>query len=250
MRSVFRSARIFIQNRAFQKWKRENPSKNFSDYFAEIVRPGLQRGQAHPTLGGNLPGSAFGEAAGKLFKMLIANGLNMDDVCVDYGCGTLRVGVHVIKYLQRGAYWGLDVDAAVLDEGRKLIGNSLLTDKAPHLRVISPSSIAEAAAAKPRILFSISVLVHVAPEDLEAYFQNILTIIDDSGVAIIRGRWSVSETVQFSGQSWVHSEITMQEIVSGLGGEMRIVEQTESWLHDFGIPVKKGIIHISKARPC
>ena len=151
LRSVFRSARIFTQNRAFQKWKRENPSKHFSDYFAEIVRPGLQRGQAHPTLGRNLPGSAFGEAAKKTLKMLIANGLNEDDVCVDYGCGTLRVGVHVIKYLQRGAYWGLDVDEAVLEEGRKLVGNSLLTGKAPHLHVISPRSIAEAAAAKPKI---------------------------------------------------------------------------------------------------
>ena len=152
LRSVFRSARIFTQNRAFQKWQRENPSKNFSDYFAEIVRPGLQRGQAHPTLGRNLSGSAFGEAAGKMLKMLIANGLNKDDVCVDYGCGTLRVGVHVIKYLQRGAYWGLDVDDAVLEEGRKLVGNSLLTDKAPHLHVISPRSIAETAAAKPKII--------------------------------------------------------------------------------------------------
>ena len=131
LRSVFRSARIFTQNRAFQKWQRENPSKNFSDYFAEIVRPGLQRGQAHPTLGRNLPGSAFGEAAGKMLKMLIANGLNKDDVCVDYGCGTLRVGVHVIKYLQRGAYWGLDVDDAVLEEGRKLVGNSLVDRQGP-----------------------------------------------------------------------------------------------------------------------
>ena len=248
LRSVFRSARIFTQNRAFQKWKRENPSKHFSDYFAEIVRPGLQRGQAHPTLGRNLPGSAFGEAAGKTLKMLIANGLNKDDVCVDYGCGTLRVGVHVIKYLQRGAYWGLDVDEAVLEEGRKLVGNSLLTDKAPHLHVISPRSIAEAAAAKPKILFSVSVLVHVAPEDLKKYFENILTIIDDSGVAIIRGRWSCSETVQFSGQSWAHSEIKMQEIVSSIGGEMKIVEQTGSWLHDFGIPIKRGIAHIRKAQ--
>ena len=36
----------------------------------------------------------------------------------------------------------------------------------------------------------------------------------------------------------------MQEIVSSIGGEMKIVEQQNSRLHDFGMPIRKGIIHI------
>jgi hypothetical protein len=248
LRFFFRAVRISTQNRAFRRWRRENPSKHFSDYFAEIVKPGLQRGQMHPTLGCSLSSAAFGEAAGKLLNLLIANGLNKDDVCVDYGCGTLRVGIHVIKYLRRGAYWGLDVDEAILEEGRKLIGNAVLTDKAPHLHVISPKSIAKVAAARPKILFSVSVLVHVHPEELKEYFGNILKIIDDSGIALIRARWSCSETVQFSGQSWAHSEIKMRETISSLGGELGITEQKGSWLKDFGIPVRKGMLCLRKAR--
>ena len=75
--------------------------------------------------------------------MLTKNGLTEDTVCVDYGCGTLRIGVHVIEHLGRGAYWGFDIDEAFLDKGRELIGAQTYIEKAPHLRVVSPASVAE-----------------------------------------------------------------------------------------------------------
>jgi hypothetical protein len=66
---------------------------------------------------------------------------------VDYGCGTLRMGVHAIRLLERGRYWGFDIDQALLDEGARLIGSEM-GKKAPNLRVISASSVREAAQAK------------------------------------------------------------------------------------------------------
>jgi hypothetical protein len=43
----------------------------------------------------------------------------------------------------------------------------------------------EAAEAKPALLVSLKVLIHVHPDELYEYFGNILTIIGDSGRAII-----------------------------------------------------------------
>jgi hypothetical protein len=32
--------------------------------------------------------------------------IKRDHICVDSGCGTLRIGQHVMKYLHAGNYWG------------------------------------------------------------------------------------------------------------------------------------------------
>ena len=69
------------------------------------------------------------------------------------------MGVHAIRFLERGRYWGFDIDQALLDEGARLIGPEMET-KAPNLRVISASSVREAAQAKPALLVSLKVLVH------------------------------------------------------------------------------------------
>ena len=52
-----------------------------------------------------------------------------------------------------------------------------MAEKQPHLRVISDASVAEAAAAKPSLLFSEKVLIHVHPDELVQYFRNVLRII-------------------------------------------------------------------------
>ena len=70
--------------------------------------------------------------------------------------------------------------------------------KAPNLRVISPATVSEVAAARPAILFSLKVLIHVHPDELDEYLGNILTIIGNSGRAIIMGKSSAGESFQFA----------------------------------------------------
>jgi len=185
------------------------------------------------------------------FNLLTKNGLTEDSVCVDYGCGTLRIGVHAIKYLERDAYWGFDLDEAFLDKGRELIGAQLYAEKAPHLRVISPASITEAAAAKPTFLFSISVMIHVHPNELGQYFQNIMTIIGDSGRAIVSGKWSNNETRSYSQLSWAHSMTSIRDLVLERGGEIRILQEGDAPQENLRGPVRKGVFSITKkASPC
>ena len=246
---LFRAARISIQERRFKRWQKKNPSKQFSDYFADIQKPGLLRARTHPTLGSNLTGLAFGQSGIAEFNMLTRNGLTEDTVCVDYGCGTLRIGVHVIKYLGWGAYWGLDIDEAFLDKGRELIGTRLYTEKAPHLRVISPASITEAAASKPTFLFSISVMIHVHPNELEQYFHNIMAIIGDSGRAIVSGKWSDGDTRLFSRVSWAHSMASIRGLVLERGWEIRILQEGDAPQEYLRGPIRKGVFLITKKAP-
>jgi hypothetical protein len=233
-----------IKNFKLRKWLKQNPSKSFKDYFASNVEAKLREGKPHASLGGKLLNSEYGVSGAGHFKRLIAFGLKPGDRCVDYGCGTLRVGIHVINYLEKGAYWGLDISDFLLEEGRKLIGEALWREKQPHLRLISDESVAEAAAAKPSLLFSEKVLIHVHPDELAQYFRNVLRIIGRSGQAIIRGKWSDKNTIAYSSLSWAHSISTIQNLVHAEGGSLIILREEERKLNQTGKTVRFGTLRI------
>jgi SAM-dependent methyltransferase len=211
----------------FEAWRRRHPSKTFKDYSAEQIEGRLAQAGTHPSLGGKLRAGPFEVAGLGMFKSLLDYGLKEHDICVDYGCGTMRVGLHVVKYLGRARYWGFDISPRLLEEARALIGENVVSEKAPHLHIISGASVAEAAAAKPDMLFSHRVLPHVHPEDLSEYLQNIMAIISVRGQAIIDGKWSDGGTLQYKPGSWAHSESALRELVARMGGRIDIVSEKE-----------------------
>lgn len=60
-------------------------------------------------------------------------GLLRSETLLDLGCGVLRGGMPLINYLEPGHYWGLDVSAARLAEGRRELSERGLEHKRPHL---------------------------------------------------------------------------------------------------------------------
>jgi hypothetical protein len=89
---------VWRGNRLYQKWQRENPEKKFYDYYAEQVAQDLSSGRTHATLGPKLSGKKFGDPDSSV-ELLISHGLRPEHVLVDYGCGSLRSGVHYMDYL-------------------------------------------------------------------------------------------------------------------------------------------------------
>jgi hypothetical protein len=211
--------------REFEEWQKRNPSKSFKDFFSETVEAKLRAGEIHKSLGGAFTGKKYGEVGQGFFRKIVKLGLKPDDVLVDYGCGTLRMGIHAINYLEPGKYWGLEISDFLLQQGRELLGEALLVEKQPHLEVISPASVAAAAAVRPAMLISIRVLIHVHPDELEEYFANVMTIIGFSGQAVINGKWSEHGTIQSSNRSWAHDVSILERIVNAQGGAMRILTQ-------------------------
>jgi SAM-dependent methyltransferase len=206
----------------FEAWRSANPSRPYSDFYAEVILPVALGGTTpHPTLGANLVDAPFGVSGDKFAQTLVKQGLQPEHKCVDYGCGTLRIGHHLMRFLRAGHYWGLDISARVLDEGRQLIGPELHASARPNLRVISPATIAEAASARPEMLFSVMVLRHVHPDELQEYLSNIFSIIGDWGRAFIDGIYDGDTTE--NDDSWSYGLNTIAPMVSALGGELRVV---------------------------
>ena len=61
------------------------------------------------------------EEIGRLqFEFLRARGLEAQHLLIDVGCGALRGGVHFIRFLDAGNYFGIDRDASMLRAGLEI----------------------------------------------------------------------------------------------------------------------------------
>lgn len=70
------------------------------------------------------------------FDYLKAQGLEPEHYLLDIGCGPLRGGIHFIRYLETGHYYGVEKNAGVLETARDLeLPRYGLVDKQPTLRV-------------------------------------------------------------------------------------------------------------------
>lgn len=54
---------------------------------------------------------------------------------LDMGCGALRGGIHFIRYLDSGHYYGMDINPSLIEAGKEEIREAGLADKQAHLLV-------------------------------------------------------------------------------------------------------------------
>ena len=81
-------------------------------YDEQSVRERVQSGQHREVVGG------LWEEIGTLtFNYLATHGLTPRSRVLDVGCGCLRVGVHLVDFLEPGNYYGLDLSQALLEVG-------------------------------------------------------------------------------------------------------------------------------------
>jgi SAM-dependent methyltransferase len=66
---------------------------------------------------------------------LKSHGLEPRHKLLDVGCGALRGGVHFIPYLDAGNYYGMDINASLIEAGKRELAEKGLEWKAPHLLV-------------------------------------------------------------------------------------------------------------------
>lgn len=79
-------------------------------------------------------GGMWDEIGELQFEFLLNRGLKPEHKFLDIGCGSLRGGVHFIRYLNNGNYFGIDKDRWLLDRGRQIeLSRYGLENKDAHL---------------------------------------------------------------------------------------------------------------------
>lgn len=183
-------------DRQFGKWTAANPGGTYAQFYAADVEGKLREGKSHYTLGGRgwVPGHGVGVAWEQdsfatrglaLWEQIRDFGLEPDMRCVDYGCGSLRLGQHAMRFLEPGNYAGIDVVDNFIAEGRKLIDPQLVADKRPRLATISDESLADLREWKPDFIFSNAVVQHVPPDELGIFFERLAMMMTPGARAFV-----------------------------------------------------------------
>lgn len=107
-------------------------------------------------------------------------GLQPEHYLLDLGCGTLRGGIPIIRHLQKGHYFGVEIRAKVLDEGRKELRDEKLEYKEPVLILaddISSLNIER----KFDFIWAFSVLIHMEDNILNSTLNFVHKHLKESG---------------------------------------------------------------------
>jgi hypothetical protein len=151
-------------------------ARKFHELYVDAVYDQISKGHSHASLGKNLKGQSFKQSGLGVFNFLKTKGLKQGHVCVEYGCGSLRLAQHFINYLNPANFWGLDVTDKFYKIGEEMIGWELLGEKTPRFRVINAATLAEVNHHHPDYLFSVQVMIHIPPDEIEEFIANIVNV--------------------------------------------------------------------------
>ena len=218
----------------YQLWRLRNPTRTHGDFYAERITTRLDRGSGHATLGTQeraRPAHARRGATGESltlwergtgsFAFLKQYGLSPTHKCVDYGCGSLRIGMHLIDHLAPGNYWGVDVTHRFFEDGVRLLDQDLVAEKQPRLDVISPDLLRQMQDWQPDWVFSVSVLMHVPPGEVEEFLRRITGLLAAGTHAVILFD-RTERNAQTGTMSWTYNEAFLCEALRRIDPDFKI----------------------------
>jgi hypothetical protein len=110
------------------------------------------------------------------FEFLLDHGLQESDVFLDVGCGSLRGGVHFIRYLDPGHYLGLEREEGLIKEGlQQELGDITLRQKTPEF-VISSHFEFHKFSRRPTYAVAQSLFSHLSSNDIQLCLKNLRTV--------------------------------------------------------------------------
>lgn len=108
-------------------------------------------------------------------ERLKMHGLLPEHTVFDIGCGNLRGGEGVIRYLNKCNYYGNDISKDILEDARERLGD--LAVKEPHLYLTNDMEFSEVKGKTFDYVHAQSVLSHMPPGDIEMLFKNLRSIM-------------------------------------------------------------------------
>jgi len=114
-------------------------------------------------------------------SFLQSHGLEARHALLDYGCGVLRVGIPLIRYLDTGNYVGLDIGADALHAAQKAVRRERLMDKKPTLVLVKDVQSLNL----PRrfdYAWAFSVFFHMTDDQVDACLRFVARHLDAKGI--------------------------------------------------------------------
>lgn len=127
-------------------------------------------------------GGLWEEIGALQFDFLCSRGLQADQVLLDIACGSLRLGVKAIPYLQPGHYLGMEKEALLLQRGLEMeLGPELAARFQPQLIADANFDFARFGQ-KPDVAIAQSLFTHLPPRLIEQCLQRLRPCLKPSSV--------------------------------------------------------------------
>lgn len=144
-------------------------------------------------------GSLWEEVGQLQIDYLVAHGLMPEHRLFDLGCGTLRAGRHLVRYLDADRYTGMDMSSEAIASARTLVREEGLSDKAPTLirNATGNLEFKELAGRRFDVVLAQSVFTHLLEEHIDECFRHIDRVLAPGG----RFFFTYAEAEQFTFRS-------------------------------------------------
>jgi len=172
-----RALAIMLGRVHFFFWRLRHSSPQYASYYAAVSTAQINLGLRHRTLGVKFARRKPDDWTPRIMKYLLANGLAPHHLCVDFGCGSLRIGYPLIRYLDPGNYHGIDITDRFYRDGIELMDPAVICSKQPHLDVIDDRVLGQLSRNPPDIVLSSAVIQHIPPHELGRYFERVSRLI-------------------------------------------------------------------------
>jgi SAM-dependent methyltransferase len=200
------SANAFeVYDKKFDAAKAADATLTFARYALESHVAQLKAGAAHPTLGQKMTNGRDWRMAGKGEYQRIAQTYQIKPHhhVVDYGCGSLRVGLHFIEMLEAGHFIGLDVKIGMIDFGVDLLGADFMTKYQPELFELNDLTVDFTSYVGADFLYSTACAFQVHPEDQAEYLGNLRKITWKKGSHVIFDTKLAPDAFRYRSSAWV-----------------------------------------------
>jgi SAM-dependent methyltransferase len=181
------------------------------------------------TVGGNW--DFMGEAQ---LRILESYGLRPHSLLLDVGCGSLRLGVKAIAFLEAGGYFGVDCHKELLDVGikRELEPSEALRAKGPMFAINSNFDLSAFGETTFDMAIAQSVFTHLPPQDIELCLRSVMSRLGPDGVFLASYNAAVGGWAAF-GQPYPEMTRYSPEMFASIASRLGIrVENVGQW----GIP--------------
>jgi len=153
-------------------WKLRYGHKPYQNFYKTVMAKNVKK-NPQLSIGG------LWKAIGKFeFNFLVKQGLKPHHKLLDFGCGCLRGGLHFIKYLDTGNYYGVDISSEVLEIGKKFLIEADLKNKKPSLMVNENLKFNNFSKKTFDFILVWSVFSHMPLKDIEKVFKNIHKVMN------------------------------------------------------------------------
>lgn len=150
--------------------------EGINDYHVQLSGREIESGHHRDMVGG-----MWDEIGELQFAFLQRNGLAPQHRLLDIGCGCMRGGIHFVRYLDEGHYFGVDANLSLLEAGMRELEAARLIDKKPTLL---ENSVFDFSGFGVRFDFmlALSLFTHLYMNNIARCLNGVRRVLQPSGI--------------------------------------------------------------------